>query len=193
MCEDADITISVQLPNGPKTQQQQTKLPKDKHPFCIEETSSKKLVFDTDDPDYADPAKKYLEKGITFNIPDGRKLLFVAIQADRTTYKHVCGKDMNGILYLPAAAADGMCEVLDKAHVYIGRRLQELTWTGLKFRICKEMLNCSTEADKKRVVITIAYGVGIYEPSTDVKKVAKGQAGQADPAKPDGCVPCAAT
>jgi hypothetical protein len=181
MGEDADITISIQLANGLKTLPQNIKLLKDGRPFILAETASKKLEFEL-------PANGG-DKTIAFNGLGGNddKLLFVAISADRTTYKDSCGKEHNGIVYFPTGST-GKCEVLDKPHVYIARNLQPLDefTKGLTFSVCKDMLLCSTEADKKRVAISVTYGIGKLA-SALTTKPAKGE-------RPEEkvCVPCAA-
>lgn len=202
MCEDADITISVQLPNGPKTQQQQTKLPKDEHPFCIVQTGSKKLVFE------GKPGGNCTQWGcVKFDgIGDPNHLLFFAIQATSTTYKDSCGKERNGIVYSAwdptgvskceptkcEATPTGPCDVLDKPHVYVARILQPLcSIKGLRFQVNGEMLNCSTEADKKKVVISIAWGVGTFAQPPECTHAGVVAAKGDKAAAP--CPPCAAT
>jgi len=155
MSKETDIAISVTVKDGPKTQPQATKLPKD----CgvnLKKAINEELVIDCDKPK--------AEYKIVLPYGTTEKLLFVAIHADRYKYKDTCGKEQSGIIYADTAAKlvrpSKEFEYLDGPHVYVWRRLQPLTLKELYFGVCKELFSCVTERDKKKVVINVTFGVG---------------------------------
>ena len=165
MSKETDISISVTVKEGPKTQPQSLKLPKEYCPANVRQAISEELVL----------CEASMNGQVQFRImpvapnpctegdePQGEEnVTFVAIHADKYTFKDSCGNDKPGIWYYKHAD-DGNCgEYLDGPHVYISRRLQPIDFRHLHFRVCKEMFECIPDKEKKRVVVNVTYGIGL--------------------------------
>lgn len=163
MSKETDIAISVTVKDGPKTQPQATKLPKDYCATNVIKAINEEVVISGDDCN-----KDHWVDLAVGDTPQGevaRELVFVAVHADRYKYKDACGKEQPGIRYAVSPeilkAEPMKAEFLDGPHVYVSRRLQPLTEVKkLYFQVCKELLSCVAEPDKKKVVINVTYGVG---------------------------------
>lgn len=148
MSKETEITLSVTVKDGPKTQPQKTTLPKKYCPADVYKAANEEVEIDKKKP------KKCVE--LPELDEDKHVLSFVTIHADRYLYKDHCGAELPGIWYYQEGC-DTVGEYLDGPHVYIHRPLQKLAFTKLHFVICKDMLDCIKD---DKVVINVTYGVG---------------------------------
>ncbi len=168
MSKETDISISVTVKDGPKTQAQSLKLPKDYCPANVRQAINEELVLTNECEKstkgmikfrIAPPPKNPCDDGDT--PAPNEKITFVAIHADKYTFKDSCGKEKPGIWYHKDACDVNCGEYLDGPHVYISRRLQTIDFEHLYFMVCPEMFECIPDKEKQRVVINVTYGIGL--------------------------------
>ena len=155
MSKETEIKLSVTVKDGPKTEPQTTKLPKEYCGTNVRKAINEELVISESNcsEDHA----------IMFNLAENESLAFVTIHADRYVYKDACGNEQPGIWYFAEDCEDMPFEFLDGPHVYVSRWLQTLDFEKLQFKVCDEMLSCLSDADKKKgIVINVTYGVGVF-------------------------------
>lgn len=165
MSYETELNIALKVTDGPAIAAQKTKSPKEywnPEYYCssmITEVQSKRVVIECPPkplsnvihfPDFSDMAKypEYFEK----------QLGFVAISADKMFFKDTCGRDQPGIFYWSDTYPHAK-EVLDGPHIYLNRQLQPLDMKTLTFDVCSEMFACIKEPDKKKVTITVTFGI----------------------------------
>ena len=159
MSKETEIVISVKLKDGPKTLPENTKLPKDYCALNINKAISEELEITSSN---CTP-----EAGVDVKPNGSGELVFVTIHADRYKYKDSCGIELPGIRYatcptqLGSNEENAEVEYLDGPHVYVSRRIQNLDFEKLYFKVCDEMFDCIKEPDKKKIVINVTYGVGV--------------------------------
>ena len=172
MSKETDISISVNVKDGPKMQAQTLKLPKEYCEANVRQAINEELVLTADCEKSKKgevhfrivkaPPSPCESDGSANSTPEKHEnITFVAIHADKYTFKDSCGNDKPGIWYYKHGDGGDCGEYLDGPHVYISRRLQPIDFKHLHFMACNEMFECIPDKEKKRVVINVTYGIGL--------------------------------
>lgn len=160
MSYETELNIALKVTDGPAITAQKTKSPKEcwsPEYYCsseITQVQSKRIVLDSDHKERPIDFPNFL----TDAEYQGKKIGFVAISADKYTFKDNCGKDAPGIFYWSDTYAT-VKEVLDGPHIYFNRHVQPLEMKKLTFKVCDQMFACIKEPEKKKATITVTFGI----------------------------------